>query len=155
MKKKIIFRGLIGAPIGIMIVTFILIFISISQKDGVFYAITPELLNVSKNELSAVIFQTVCVLIYGSIWGMASIIWDMEEWSILKQTLTHLIVVSISTFFVAYNLYWMPHSILPIISYFIIFFIIYLIIWIIKYLSIRKKIIQINEKIVEENIVTK
>lgn len=41
-------------------------------------------------------------LLYGAAWAGASIIWETDRWSILRQTTTRLIVCSLSTFPIAH-----------------------------------------------------
>jgi len=147
MKKKALLYALIGAPVGVTIGTIITILISLTADDGNFYPVVPVLVEKCGNELNAVIVQTVCMLIYGAVWAAASLIWRMNEWSITRQTVTHLIICSGITFPVAYFMYWMEHSVWGILSYFGIFFAIYLVIWIFLYLSIKRKIRQINEQV--------
>lgn len=144
MKKKIVLRCLIGAPVGLAVSTCIAIIISLLIGDGHFYAVAPELERVCKTEINAVILQALCSLLYGAAWAGASVIWETEHWSILRQTVTHLLVCSLCTFPIAYFMRWMHPSVLGIISYFGIFFAIYFVIWIIQYLGMRRRIKQIN-----------
>ena len=146
MKKKILLYALIGAPVGVTVGTVITILISLTAGDGNFYPVVPSLIEKCGNELNAVIVQTVCLLIYGAVWAAASLIWRMDEWSITRQTITHLIICSGTTFPVAYFMYWMEHSVWGILSYFGIFLGIYLVIWLSLYLSIKRKIRQINTR---------
>ena len=44
MKKKVIIRCLIGAPIGLALSTIITIAISLTLGDGHYYAVVPELI---------------------------------------------------------------------------------------------------------------
>lgn len=150
MKKNILARSLIGAPIGVSITTFISIAISLAHNEGVFYAIVPELISTCGNELNAVIVQTICAMLYGAVFAGASVIWDMEGWSLLRMTLTHLAVVSLSTLPIAWILMWMPHNIIGVALYFLIFFGIYAAIWLFQYSAMKKRILQWNEKIKEK-----
>lgn len=147
MKKKVLLRCLLGAPIGITISVFITIIISLIGNDGVYHAVMPKLINDCGNELNAVILQTVLSLIYGAAWAGVSVIWGMENWSILRQTITHLVICSVSTFPIAYFARWMPHNALGILLYFGIFFAIYLGIWLSQYASMKKRIQEINKRI--------
>ena len=90
MKKQVILRGLFGAPIGLFITTAIAIGISYSVGNGNFYPVAPALAEHCGSELNAVFFQTVMSLLYGAVFGGASAIWEMERWSLLRQTVTHL-----------------------------------------------------------------
>ena len=61
MKKKMIQRGLLGFPLGIAIGFVITVIISMCIGDGSFYPVNPELIDTMKNELNAVILQTIPV----------------------------------------------------------------------------------------------
>lgn len=150
MKKKVVIRCFIGAPMGLTLSTIITIAISLIVGDGHYYAVVPELIADCGTEINAVLLQTICSLLYGAAWTGASIIWKIDSWSILRQTTTHLIVCSLCTFPIAYFMRWMNHSILGILSYFGIFFAIYFVIWISQYMAIKKRIQQIN-RMVERN----
>lgn len=147
MKNKILFRGLLGAPVGVCITTLISIIISLIHNDGVFYAAVPEFVAVCENELEAVIIQTVCALLYGGIFGGASVIWDIESWSILRMTLTHLLIISLSTLPIAWIVRWMPHSVIGVVLYFLMFFGVYAVIWVSQYAAIKRQVKKMNEKI--------
>lgn len=147
MKKELLRRCLIGAPLGLAISTAITIVISLIVGDGVYYAVPPELAADCGSEINAVVLQAVLSLLYGAVWAGASVIWEAERWSILKQTVVHLIVCSAATFPVAYFARWMPHTTSGILLYFGIFFMIYLIIWLSQYSAIKKRVRQINERL--------
>jgi hypothetical protein len=147
MKKKLIRKCLLGAPIGLAISTAITIVISLTVGDGNYYPVVPELISDCGNEINAVLIQAVFSLVYGAAWGGASVIWEQDNWSILRQTLTHLIVCSASFFPIAYLMRWMNHTVAGILLYFGIFFGIYLVIWLTQYSTIKKRIQQINKKV--------
>lgn len=151
MKKKVAIRCLIGAPIGLAISNLIAIVISLTVGDGRFYAVAPELIADYGTEINAVLLQTICSLLYGAAWAGASTIWEADHWSILRQTITHLIICSLCTLPIAYFMRWMKHSVFGILSYFGIFFAIYVIIWISQYMAIKKRIRQINSEVQKNN----
>ncbi|MGN1307338.1 MAG: DUF3021 domain-containing protein [Faecousia sp.] len=147
MKKKVLSRCLLGAPLGLAISYCITILISLSIADGNFYSTVPELISDCGSEINAVLVQTVCSLLYGAAWAGASVIWEVERWSLLRMTLTHLLICSAATFPIAYFLRWMKHSAIGILSYFGIFLAIYLCIWLTQFFAMRKKVRQINDRI--------
>ncbi len=99
------------------------------------------------NEMNAVLVQTIAGILYGAMFGGTSLIWEMEHWSLLRQTITHLIIVSVTTLPIAYLMHWMAHSIFGMLAYMGTFFVIYVIIWVSIYLSIRNKLDKINAKV--------
>ncbi len=151
MKKKVLMRCLAGAPLGLALSTTITIVISLTVGDGRYYPVVPELAADCGNEMNAVLLQAVCSLLYGAMWGGASTIWEQESWSILRQTVTHLILCSAATFPVAFYLRWMPHSAAGVLTYFGIFFGIYLVIWLSQYTAMKKRVEQINAKVRQNN----
>ncbi len=150
MKKKIILRCLIGAPIGLSISFIITLIISAMINKGEFYPVVPQFTIICGNELNAVIIQSLCSLLYGAAFAGASVIWEVESWSLLKQTVLHCIVISSSTLPIAYCMYWMPHNVLGIAIYIFIFFFIYFFIWFSQYFAMKKKIQAFNDKVKAE-----
>lgn len=151
MKKKLLLRCIVGAAIGLTISNIITIVISIFMGDGIYYPVAPELISDCKNEINAVILQTVCSLICGMAWAGASIIWEIEKLGVLRQTVIHFLIASIASFPIAYFMRWMEHSVLGIISYFGIWIFIYIVIWLSTFFSIKNRLKKINQKIQEEN----
>jgi len=145
--KKLLKRCLLGAPLGLAISTVITIVISICAGDGMYYAVVPELIADSGSEINAVVIQAVLSLVYGAAWAGASIVWETDGWSLLKQTVVHLLVCSAATFPIAYFARWMPHNAKGIALYFGIFVAIYLVVWLSQYSAMKKRVKQINEKL--------
>lgn len=146
MRKKLALRCLIGAPIGLAISTMITIGISLAISDGSYYAVVPGLAADCGSELNAVLVQAVSAMLYGAVWAGASLIWEQERWSLLRQTVTHLVICSLATLPIAYFLRWMEASFAGIAKYFGIFFGIYLLVWLWQYGNIKRRIRQINAK---------
>ena len=126
MKKKLIQRGLLGFPLGIAIGFVITIMISVCVGDGSFYPVTLELMEAMGNELNAVIVQTVLCGIMGTGFAMASVIWEIDAWSLAKQSGIYFSVACIVMLPIAYVTNWMKHSVGGILSYIGIFFAVFL-----------------------------
>ena len=147
MFKSIVKRSLLGAVIGVFISHLIAVIISLCVADGSFYAVVPQLIESTGSELNAVLLQTVCSVFYGAMFAGVSVIWELDNWSILKQTVVHFLVVSIVTLPVAYVTQWMHRSIPGMIIYFGIFTVIYAFIWFGQYMAMKKNIVQMNTKV--------
>ncbi len=145
--KKLLKRCLLGAPIGLSLTVLITLCISLGIGDGRFYPVAPELIGDCGTELNAMLLQTACSFLYGAAWAGASLIWEQERWSLLRQAVLHLLVSSGATFPIAYFLRWMPRSISGMLAYFGTFLGIYAVIWIFQYAGIRRRLRQINGKI--------
>ncbi|MEE0266297.1 MAG: DUF3021 domain-containing protein, partial [Acutalibacteraceae bacterium] len=117
--------------------------------DGNYYPVIPVLVEQLGSEIGAVIFQTICSLLYGAVFGGMSIIWELDNWSILKQTAVHFLVVSTVSLPIAYVNHWMEHTLIGAIVYFAVFAIIYVFIWLSQYLAVKKRVNAMNKKVRE------
>ena len=150
MKKQMILRGALGIPVGITIGYLITIMISLICGRGHYSPCVPELVGMLGNEVNAVVLQTVLCALLGAAFGACSVIWELESWSIAKQTGIYFLVISIVMLPTAYVLYWMEHSIAGILSYFGIFAGIFLVIWLTQYLIVMRKVKKLNAKLAKE-----
>lgn len=147
MKKQIFLRGFLGFPIGILIGYIITIVISLKWGHGNYIPCIMELVEIMGSQINAVILQTLLCGLIGSSFSVSSLIWEVDKWSIFKQTGIYFSITSIVMMPIAYFLYWMEHSFWGVISYFGIFIVIFIIVWIIKYCIWRIRIIKINKKL--------
>lgn len=149
MKKKLLFRSLLGAPIGVLVSLIVTIIISLCTGHGEYYPAPHELMNWCGSEITAVIVQLVCSLVVGAIGGGSSVIWIMEKWSLTKQTLIHFAVLVIGFVPISYVLNWMPHYLYGALGYIGAFIAVYLIMWISIYFSIKTKIKEMNKRLLQ------
>ncbi|NBK91312.1 DUF3021 domain-containing protein [bacterium 1XD21-13] len=151
LRKKLLLRSSLGAPIGITISYCITLLISVFTGDGNYYPVVPALAESLGSEINAVLIQAICSALYGAVWGGLSIIWQFEHWSLLKMTVTHFTIASVTTLPVAYLMQWMPRSVPGMLIYFGIFFAIYFGIWFSQFCTIKKHIEELNRKVRETN----
>ena len=144
MKKKIIMRGLLGLPMGIAIGFVITLIISACIGNGSFYPVTPELIDTMGNELNAVILQTVLCAVMGVGFAAASVIWELDSWSLAKQSGIYFAIISVIMLPIAYVTNWMKHTALGVLSYVAIFVAIFVIVWLSQYLLWKWKIKKMN-----------
>ena len=144
MKKKIIMRGLLGLPTGIAIGCVITLIISACIGNGSFYPVTPELIDTMGNELNAVILQTVLCAVMGVGFAAASVIWELDSWSLAKQSGIYFAIISVIMLPIAYVTNWMKHTALGVLSYVAIFVAIFIIVWLSQYLLWKRKIKKMN-----------
>ena len=144
MKKKIIMRGLFGLPTGIAIGFVITLIISACIGNGSFYPVTPELIDTMGNELNAVILQTVLCAIMGVGFAAASVIWELDSWSLAKQSGVYFMIISVVMLPIAYVTNWMKHTIFGVLSYVAIFAAIFVVVWLSQYLLWKRKIKKMN-----------
>lgn len=147
MKKKIILRGAIGIPIGITIGYLITIFTSLIWGGGYYSPCVPELIFIMGNEIYAVILQMILCALLGVVFAAGSVIWEIEYWSIAKQTSIYFLISSFVMIPTAWFLHWMEHTITGFLSYLVIFAMIFIFIWLAQYLVYMRNIKKINQKL--------
>lgn len=147
MKKKIILRGAIGIPTGITIGYLITIFTSLIWGGGCYSPCVPELIFIMGNEIFAVILQMILCALLGVVFAAGSVIWEIEYWSIAKQTSIYFLISSFVMIPTAWFLHWMEHTITGFLSYLVIFAMIFIFIWLTQYLVYMRNIKKINQKL--------
>ena len=150
MKKKLVTRGLLGLPIGVAIGFLIPLFISLLIGDGNFYPVTPELAARMGSELNATLIQTGLCAAMGAGCDMVSVIWEIERWSIVRQTGVYFLALSLILLPVAYWMGWMPHDLRGMAIYFGYFAGIFLVVWLIQYFGWRARIRRLNARMRRE-----
>ena len=120
-------RSLLGFPIGIAIGYFITILGSLAWANGDYSPCAPELTAAMGNEINAVILQTILCGILGVGFAASSVIWEMDSWSIVKQTGIYFSIISVIMLPIAYFAYWMEHSIIGFLIYIGIFTLIFVV----------------------------
>lgn len=150
MKKKMIMRGLLGFPLGMAIGNVISIVGSFFWGQGDYVPCVPKFVEVMGGEIYAVALQSFLCAILGVVFTMASVIWEMDEWSIAKQTGLYFAITAAAMMPIAYITGWMDKSLAGIASYFGIFVVIFAAVWIIQYGIIKYHIAQMNRMINKE-----
>lgn len=147
MKKKFLFRILWGFPSGIALGQIITILISLVFGDGGYYPCVPALIRTAGSEIGAVILQTFLCGILGAGFAAASLIWEVERWSLVKQTGIYFLVISLVMMPIAYVTYWMDHTLWGIASYFGIFVLIFAVIWVVEYAIAWRNVKKLNRSL--------
>ena len=102
------------------------------------------------NELNAVILQTVLCAILGAGFAAASVVWELDSWSLAKQSGIYFLIISIIMLPIAYFANWMKHSLAGVLSYAGIFTAIFVVVWISQYLLWKQNIKRMNAFVSEE-----
>ncbi len=144
MKKKIILRGLLGILPGVAISYLITVAGSLAWGQGYYTPCIPELVSAAGSEIRAVVLQAALSGVLGAGFGAASVIWDMESWSLVKQSGVYFGIISIIMIPVAYLLHWMEHSVLGFLKYLGIFALIFAAIWIIEFVVGKHTVKKMN-----------
>lgn len=145
MKMKIVLRGVLGFPLGITIGYLISIFTSLAFADGYYSPCVPELISQTGSEINAVILQAALCGLLGMGFAASSVIWEIDSWSLIKQTGIYFAITSLLMLPIAYFAFWMEHTVVGFISYFGIFILIFISIWIIQIITRRHIVRKMNE----------
>lgn len=147
MKKKVFLRAVQGFPLGLAIGYVISIITSLALADGYYSPCEPELAAMMGNEINAVLLQAFLCGILGMGFAASSVIWEIENWSIAKQTGIYFLIISLIMMPIAYVTYWMEHSLKGFLGYFGIFALIFAIVWVVLYIIVRWNIKKMNENL--------
>ena len=147
MKRKAVLRGIVGMPVGILIGYAMTVLLSLGWGSGEYLPCAPELTARMGSEMGAVLLQAALCAVLGAAFGASSMIWEIERWSIARQTAAYLFATSLAMMPTAYLLYWMRHSLAGFLSYLGIYLLIFLAIWLGNYFAIRRSIRKMNEKL--------
>lgn len=148
--RKAFLRGLLGFPLGVFIAYSIIIFISLSYNGlgtGIFYSVPPDLIPEAGSEMKAALLQYFLSGMLGFAFAAGSAIWQIESWSITRQTVTHFIIVSAVMYPTAYVCHWIKHDAVSFIVYMLIFSAIYSLIWLFYFKHWKNKLNAINKKL--------
>lgn len=142
MKKEVALRLSVSVPGGIAIGFVVPLIISIIRGSGDYIPCTPALVELAGSEINAVIIQMVCSAFIGVASGVGSLIYEIENWSLFRQTATYFLLNGAAINITALTCRWMDFSILStivfLIQYAVIFFIIWFIIYAVNYHNIKK-----------------
>ena len=141
----------IGLPVGIAMGYIITMIISACIGDGSFYSVSPELTEKMGNELNAVILQTVLCGVLGAGFAAASVIWELDLWSLAKQSGVYFLVIGIILLPIAYVTNWMQHTVVGFLSYIGIFVGIFFAVWLSQYFCWKQRIRKMNDRIRHKN----
>ncbi len=145
MKKKIFLRSISGFPIGLSIGYLITIITSLIWGNGYYFPCVPELTVMIGSEINAVLLQAALCGILGMGCAGSSVIWQIEDWGIVKQTGIYFLIVSVIMMPIAYVTFWMEHSLKGVLSYFGVFTFIFAIVWVVQYTRGRQNVKKMNE----------
>lgn len=144
MKKKIAARAALGFPIGIAIGNIITVIASLIYGGGRYFVCTEEFIDLIGNEAAAAAVQTLLCGIMGMGYAAASVIWEADNISLLKQTIICFLIYSAILFPIAYVANWMEHSVIGVIIYIGVFAATFALIWVIQFFMWKRKVQSIN-----------
>ena len=148
--QKALRRGLVGIPIGVFIAYAITIVLSLFWGNGWYSPVVPALTELMGSQIEAVALQFGLSCVMGFAFAFASCIWEIETWSLTRQTLCHFLAISLGSLPIAGVLHWADNVPGGLPGYFGFFAAGYAVIWLILTASTRRKVREVNQKLNEE-----
>ena len=145
IKKAIIKRAILGFIYGVFNGQTILIIESLFMRDGNFYPVAASLVDLAGTKIAAVIIQYFVTGIIGTTFAATTVIFEMDSWSLLRQTIIHFIITSIVMYIAGFLCGWFPHKLSSTLIWFGIFIVIYVIFWISFSSYYKNKVKKMNE----------
>ncbi|MGI6004598.1 MAG: DUF3021 domain-containing protein [Christensenellales bacterium] len=145
--KKIWTRALLGFPLGVFIAVTITLAVSVGIGDGTYHPVAEQLVLDTGSQLAASIWQYAFSGVFGAVCGALSVVWEMEKWSLLRQTAVHFIGLTACALPLAYYMGWMSRTPGGVASYTLLFLGIYLVLWLALCAALRRDVKRINRKI--------
>ncbi|MDR2108088.1 MAG: DUF3021 domain-containing protein [Coriobacteriales bacterium] len=137
LRKSAISRTLLGFPLGMTIGVIFVLATSFAAGDGRLHPVTPALLQWMPDELTATFWQFILCGVLGAICSGSSILFEIEHWSLARQTAVHFLLMVGSLISIASVCGWTSptgFSLLDTVIYLAISVLVYLIIWFCMYL---------------------
>ena len=110
MKSRILRRALLGFLVGIAVGNLIVI-ISGFITEGKILLFDSSLLEKTGSEAGAFLMQTLLSGLYGAIGMGGAIVYELEDWSLLKASVIHYLLSTLSFYPIALYLGWMSPTI--------------------------------------------
>lgn len=150
MIRKILTRSAISAPVSIVVNQLITLIVSIIIGDGRYFPVTPGFAALFENELTPVVLQILLIGLIGAVFAGSSVIFDIDEWSFLKQGVVHLLITS-AVFIPVYMLCWRPVNFASVLAFAGTWLFVYGCTWFSRYLAWRHSIRRLNSRIQSVN----
>jgi hypothetical protein len=145
IKKAVAKRAILGFIYGVFIGQTILILESLFKGDGNFYFVSKSLLDLAGTKIGGVIIQYFLTGLIGTTFAATTVIFEMDSWSLLRQSILHFIITSIVMYAAGFLCGWFPHTLGSTLIWFGVFIVVYAIFWISFTLYYKNKVKKINE----------
>ena len=149
MKKKMLHRALLGAPMGLAISYLITIAISLGWGGGAYNPCMPELIALTGSESGAVALQAAVACLVGAGFAGSSVVWEIERWGLARQTGVYFLLLALFMLPAAYLMHWMEHSLAGFAWYFGAFAVLFVLLWAAELLAGRHSVRRLNARLAE------
>lgn len=150
MIKKCIKRALLGFIWDVFAIYLITILTSINIGNGEYHAVNSLFIRACNTELGAVLMQFVIAGGLGIVFGGSTIVWEIDKWSLAKQTVVHFFIVTTALILSAYICNLIHHTVASVLLWILHFVVVYVVIWFICYSGYKRKVASINKTLKEK-----
>ena len=134
-KKQFILLTVIGAVMGIAIWLIMLL------------ANNPKALSDGSHSPGIIILNVILSAVFGALCMGGAVVYDIEEWSILRATFTHFVIVFASFNVVGLSLKWFSFGSIEYWIIHAVMIVAYILIWLIQYLIFKRKVNELNREL--------
>jgi hypothetical protein len=144
LRKTFVIRGILGIIIGLAIGYTMLTILAIGF--GLTSMVNPRAPFASNTSL-ALIVQYFSTAVLGLIFGLASVIWEIDRWSLVKRTAIYFLATASSMIAVTLLSGWIPLEWGYLLAFLGIFVLIFGIIWLVIWFIARRVSRRIDPKV--------
>ncbi len=135
----------IGMLIGVLLPTWIL---TKTAGDGTIHIVPEELIQIMGGEMEALLMTAILSGLLGGISMGFTAFYLIDRWSLLRSTLSHMVISVVTMFTVGILLkWWDPTQIAENLLMAAFFLVAYTIIWLSRYLSLQHSVKDANDAI--------
>lgn len=145
MKKTIFTRAMTSFAFSVLVAQVVMLILDVLIKD--YAPLVPAFAQRFSSDTVALSVNNILIGVIGAVFGGASIIFEIEKWSFLKQGILHFLITTAVWLPIAmllWGLYLYPTAA---ISTSVSFAVTYGITWVARYLSCKKTIVDINQQL--------
>jgi hypothetical protein len=142
MKRLLIVRTLVGLVVGAIMAHIITLLVNY-LGSGSWLICMPSLIE-AIGFTKALVLQTVLGAVLGMLGLGGMCFFDIEEWSLLRATVAHCLLILITYIIVGLLLHWFSFHIIPILIMACIIILAYTLVWLIMYAKWKREIREMN-----------
>jgi hypothetical protein len=142
MRKRLIKKSLAGLVVGAIVGHLITLLVNYLSR-GEFLICMPKLTE-SCGHTGAIVVQTLLSGIFGMISFGGMCIFDIEDWSLLRASTVHCMLILVSFLTAGLLLHWFSFDLIPILIMTGFIIVVYALIWLIMYAVWKVEIRQMN-----------
>lgn len=147
MMRRILNRFFFGMPFGITYGLLITLLDAYVRGEKTYQPSGTRFASHFSNHLDMLLVSIILWALIGSLFSVTTMLFEIETWSLARQTLTHFALTVSGFMILAYLAGWYPLDLISIASEIFVFIIIYLVIWGSSMLRAKRNVDAINRKI--------